>query len=156
MFHGTVKTYFPALNLEEEVYNYLAKSGALLDTPIERLSAMNAPAVDLYREHSIDLATQPLEIGICAQHNNGGLKGNIWWESDLRHLFPVGEVNGSHGVYRPGGAALNSGQVGSYRAAQFISRRYNTPSLHAKRIPDPGTGGNGKSYPACIPLSGTG
>ena len=64
------------------------------------------------------------EIAICAQHNNGGLKGNIWWESDLRHLFPVGEVNGSHGVYRPGGSALNSGQVGSYRAAYFISKRY--------------------------------
>ena len=74
---------------------------------------MNSPAVELYREHNIDLASEPLEIGVCAQHNNGGLKGNIWWESDLRHLFPVGEVNGSHGVYRPGGSALNSGQVGS-------------------------------------------
>ncbi|MGM0680565.1 MAG: preprotein translocase subunit YajC, partial [Pseudomonadota bacterium] len=32
---------------------------------------------------------------------NGGLAGNIWWESEnIRHLFPVGEVNGSHGVYR--------------------------------------------------------
>jgi len=36
-------------------------------------------------------------------------------------------VNGSHGVRRPGGSALNSGQVGSLRAAQFISRRYNAP-----------------------------
>jgi len=40
-------------------------------------------------------------------------------------FFPVGEVNGSHGVYRPGGAALNSGQVGSTRAAQYISAQYN-------------------------------
>jgi succinate dehydrogenase/fumarate reductase flavoprotein subunit len=52
------------------------------------------------------------------------LKGNIWWESDLKHLFPVGEANGTHGVYRPGGSSLNSGQVGSYRAALFISRHY--------------------------------
>ncbi len=94
-------------------------------TPIERLISLNSPAVELYREHHIDLSSEPLEIGVCAQHNNGGLKGNIWWESDLRHLFPVGEVNGSHGVYRPGGSALNSGQVGSSRAAEFISRRYN-------------------------------
>ena len=65
-----------------------------------------------------------LEIAVCAQHNNGGLKGDIWWESDLKHLFPVGEVNGSHGVYRPGGSALNSGQVGSYRAAWQIFRKY--------------------------------
>jgi hypothetical protein len=33
-------------------------------------------------------------------------------------------VNGSHGVYRPGGAALNSGQVGAFRAAEFIANRY--------------------------------
>jgi hypothetical protein len=39
----------------------------------------------------------------------------------------VGEVNGSHGVYRPGGSALNSGQVGSRRAAEFISCKYNLP-----------------------------
>ena len=83
--------------------------------------------MELYRDNGIDLSSEPLEIGICAQHNNGGLKSNIWWESDLRHLFPVGEVNGSHGVYRPGGSALNSGQVGSARAAEFISRRYNEP-----------------------------
>src|SRR5690606_27174769 len=37
--------------------------------------------------------------------------------------FPVGEAGGAHGVYRPGGAALNSGQVGATRAAQFIAAR---------------------------------
>jgi hypothetical protein len=52
------------------------------------------------------------------------LKGNIWWESNIKHLFPVGEVNGTHGVYRPGGSALNSGQVGGLRAALYIARRY--------------------------------
>jgi succinate dehydrogenase/fumarate reductase flavoprotein subunit len=114
--------------LDREVYNYLANSDSLQTTPVERLTAMNSPAVDIYREHGIDLASEPVEIGVSIQHNNGGLKGNIWWESDLKHLFPVGEANGSHGVYRPGGSALNSGQVGSYRAAEFISRRYNKPA----------------------------
>jgi succinate dehydrogenase/fumarate reductase flavoprotein subunit len=88
---------------------------------------MNPPAISIYRAHGVDIARKPLEIAVCAQHNNGGFKGNIWWESNVRHLFPVGEVNGSHGVRRPGGSALNSGQVGSLRAAQFISRRYYTP-----------------------------
>jgi succinate dehydrogenase/fumarate reductase flavoprotein subunit len=113
--------------LDREVYNYLFKSGALQSLPVERLISINDPAMELYRDNGIDLSSEPVEIGICAQHNNGGLKSNIWWESDLRHLFPVGEVNGSHGVYRPGGSALNSGQVGSARAAEFISRRYNDP-----------------------------
>jgi len=86
---------------------------------------MNPGAIDLYAEHGIDLAAEPLEIAVCAQHNNGGLAGNHWWEStNIKHLFPIGEVNGSHGVYRPGGSALNSGQVGGFRAAEFIANRY--------------------------------
>jgi len=111
-------------NLDSEVKNYLRNSCALKSSPIERLHSINAPAIALYKEQGIDPAREPLQIAVCAQHNNGGLKANIWWESDLRHLFPVGEVNGSHGVYRPGGAALNSGQVGSLRAAQYISKKY--------------------------------
>ena len=111
--------------LDPEVRRYLINSGSMQETPVARLIAMNSPAAELYREHNIDLSSEPLEIGVCAQHNNGGLKGNIWWESDLRHLFPVGEVNGSHGVRRPGGSALNAGQAGSWRASEFIKRRYN-------------------------------
>ncbi len=113
--------------LGPEALAYLERSGALFETPIERLRKMNRPAIDLYRDNGIDIASEPLEIAVCAQHNNGGLKGNIWWESNLRHLFPVGEVNGTHGIYRPGGSALNSGQVGGLRAALFIARRYADP-----------------------------
>jgi len=112
--------------LDEEAYTYLEKSGALFGTPIERLKKMNQPAIGLYMDRGIDITKEHLEIAVCAQHNNGGMKGNIWWESNIKHLFPVGEVNGTHGVYRPGGSALNSGQVGSLRAALFISKRYDT------------------------------
>jgi len=110
--------------LNEESHTYLKNSGALFGTPIERLAHMNQPAIDLYKNNGIDLTCELLEIAVCAQHNNGGLLGNLWWESNLRHFFPVGEVNGSFGVYRPGGSALNSTQVGSYRAAQFIHANY--------------------------------
>ncbi|HNR40887.1 MAG TPA: FAD-binding protein [Bacteroidales bacterium] len=118
---------FKPEELDPEVYNYLAYSDSLKPLPLERLEALNSPAISLYMDHGIDIRAEALEIGICAQHCNGGLKGNIWWESDLRHLFPVGEVNGSHGVYRPGGSSLNSGQVGGHRAAFFITKRYQTP-----------------------------
>jgi succinate dehydrogenase/fumarate reductase flavoprotein subunit len=120
---------FSTEDLDEEVKNYLMKSGAMVNSPVERLYSLNAPAVALYKDHGIDLEKEPLQVAVCAQHNNGGLKGNIWWESDLKHLFPVGEVNGSHGVYRPGGSALNAGQVGSYRAAQYITKRYKMPAV---------------------------
>ncbi len=117
--------------LRPEAYEYMQKSGALLPAPIERLEKMNPPAITLYRDHGIDLAREPLEIAVCAQHCNGGLKGNIWWESNIRHLFPVGEANGSHGVYRPGGSALNAGQVGSLRAALYIAHRCRENPLAA-------------------------
>lgn len=112
-----------------EAYRYLEQSGALFGTPIERLAKMNQPAIDLYRRQGIDLAREPLRIAVCAQHNNGGLAANRWWESNLAHFFPVGEVCGTLGVYRPGGSALNSTQVGSYRAAQYINARYRQAPL---------------------------
>jgi succinate dehydrogenase/fumarate reductase flavoprotein subunit len=107
-----------------EARTYLERSGALLPTPIARLRKMNLPAVELFKRHGIDLGRRPLEAAVSAQHNNGGFKGGIWWESDVRHLFPVGEVCGTHGVRRPGGSALNAGQVGSARAARWIVSRY--------------------------------
>ncbi len=116
---------FDFADLSEEAQDYLRKSQAMAETPIERLRLMNPAAVDLYMDHGIDIMKEPLEIAVCAQHNNGGLAGNVWWEStNIKHLFPVGEVNGSHGVARPGGSALNSGQVGGFRAAEYIANRY--------------------------------
>lgn len=113
--------------LSSEAFEYLRKSEALLDTPIARLRKMNPGAIELYRDHGIDIEREPLEVAVCAQHNNGGLAANHWWESlNIKHLFPIGEVNGSHGVYRPGGSALNSGQVGGFRAAEYIANRYKT------------------------------
>jgi succinate dehydrogenase/fumarate reductase flavoprotein subunit len=109
--------------LHDEPRQYLEKCGATGHTPVERLASMNQPALDFYLAHGIDLRRDRLEIAVCAQHNNGGLTGDIWWESTLSGLFPVGEVNGSHGVRRPGGASLNAGQVGALRAALLIANR---------------------------------
>jgi succinate dehydrogenase/fumarate reductase flavoprotein subunit len=111
-------------DLEEEALIYLKKTGTLQKTPIERLAFMNQPAIDIYKKHGIDLWKEPLEIAVCAQHNNGGLAVNRWWESNIPHTFVVGEMAGAHGVKRPGGAALNSGQTGSLRAAEFIANVY--------------------------------
>ena len=116
--------------LSAEARDYLVRSKAGAGTPLERLAAMNPGAIALYGDHGIDLAAEPLEIAVCAQHNNGGLAANAWWEStNTAHLFPVGEVSGTHGVYRPGGSALNSGQVGGFRAAEYIAARYRSDTL---------------------------
>lgn len=108
--------------LPEEALEYLTRSEALLQTPIERLRKMNPNAIEMYRDWGIDLAAEPLEIAVCAQHNNGGLAVDAYWRSiNIEGLYPIGEVAGTHGVARPGGSALNAGQVGAYRAAERIA-----------------------------------
>ena len=113
-------TELPYDTLSEEARTYLAKAGATFGTPLQRLAHMNAPAIELYRSKGVDLAAQMLEIALCAQHNNGGMDVDAFWQSNLCGLYVVGEAAGTHGVYRPGGSALNAGQCGAYRAAQYI------------------------------------
>ncbi len=125
---------FDETMLSEEALEYLKNSDGLWNTPIERLQHMNPDAIELYQSHGINIREELLEIAVCAQHNNGGLSGNKWWESNVKHLFPVGEVNGTHGVYRPGGSALNSGQVGSLRAAQYIAHRYTEEAMDVETL----------------------
>jgi len=111
-------------DLEPEAFEYLRNADATQKTPIERLAHMNPLAVEIYRENGIDLHKEPLEIDVCAQHNNGGFAVNRWWESSIRHTFVIGEMAGTHGVKRPGGSALNAGQVGGLRAAEYIAHAY--------------------------------
>ena len=109
--------------LPEEAYTYLEKSGALFGTPIERLKTMNEGAIALYLDHGIDLWAEPLEIAVCAQHCNGGVAVDGNWQSRVKGLYVAGEAAGTFGVYRPGGSALNSTQVGSLRASEHIAKR---------------------------------
>lgn len=117
------KTELNYNEIGEEARQYLKQAGACFGTPIERLRHMNAPAVAFYKDHGIDLEKEPLEIALCAQHNNGGLSVNTWWQTNVAGFFAVGEVSATHGIHRPGGSALNAGQVGAFRAAEYITER---------------------------------
>ncbi|NIA07310.1 MAG: FAD-binding protein [Actinobacteria bacterium] len=116
---------FALEDLAEEALVYLKTTAALQEKPIDRLAHMNPLAIDIYKDNGIDLWSQPLEIAVCAQHNNGGFAVNKWWESNIPHTFVIGEMAGTHGVKRPGGSALNAGQVGGLRAAEYIVNVYN-------------------------------
>lgn len=115
----------------EEAYSYLCNCGSLGETPIERLAKMNTPAIELYASYGVDLYKEPLEIAVSAQHCNGGVSVDKWYESTVDGLFVIGEAAGVFGVQRPGGSALNSTQVGSIRAAEKIASR-----LHEKQNND--------------------
>ena len=108
-------------DLGEEALEYLRKTGATQAAPIERLGHMNPPAVEVYAENGIDLRAEPLEIAVCAQHMNGGFAVDKWWRSSIARTFVIGEMAGTHGVKRPGGSALNAGQVGAMRCAEYIA-----------------------------------
>ncbi len=112
--------------LSKEAFDYLKSADALLNTPIERLAHMNQPAIDFYLSNGVDLRKERLEIALCAQHMNGGAMVDHWWESTVKNLSVIGEAAGTHGVYRPGGSALNAGQVGAARAARKISKDVET------------------------------
>ncbi len=107
--------------LSEEAYSYLKNSDALIELPIKRLEKMNKKAIDLYMSNGIDLYNEPLRVAVCAQHNNGGINVDLNWETNVKGLYVAGEAAGTFGVYRPGGSALNSTQVGSMRAAESIA-----------------------------------
>ena len=107
-------------HLSSEAYEYLKNAQALFGTPIERLKKMNMPAVELYASKGCNIEKEYLEIALCAQHCNGGIAVDMWWQTNIPGFFAAGECAGTHGIARPGGAALNSGQAGSLRAAQYI------------------------------------
>jgi succinate dehydrogenase/fumarate reductase flavoprotein subunit len=119
---------FDPAGIGETARSYLEQSGALEGgTPVGRLMRLNPQAYELYRSRGIDLAKDPLEIDVLPQHHNGGAAVDIWWESSLKHLFVIGECAGTHGVRRPGGSALNAGQVGGLRASLRIAARRAAP-----------------------------
>ena len=118
---GPGKEPFRLENLEPEAFSYLDRNKALQASPIERLEFMNPLAIEIYSENGIDIRTEPLEIAVCAQHNNGGFVVDKWWQSNIPGVFVIGEMAGTHGVKRPGGSALNAGQAGGLRAAEYIA-----------------------------------
>ncbi|MEM7465122.1 MAG: FAD-binding protein, partial [Pseudomonadota bacterium] len=122
--------------LDEDVGTYLANAGARQEMPIDRLRHMNPLAIELYRRYKVDIAADPLEFAVNNQHMNGGIATDTWGRTSLQGCYAVGEAAGTHGVTRPGGAALNAGQVFGTRAAEHIAgsglaRTANTSDISA-------------------------
>jgi succinate dehydrogenase / fumarate reductase, flavoprotein subunit len=109
--------------LDDDVRAYLSNSGALLAQPIDRLRKMNPLSIELYKRYKYDITQDPLEFAINNQHMNGGLAVDTWGATNLEGCYAVGESAGTHGVTRPGGAALNAGQVFGTRCAEHVAGR---------------------------------
>ncbi|MEX8519668.1 MAG: FAD-binding protein [Leptothrix sp. (in: b-proteobacteria)] len=126
-------TAFDLSRLDADVTSYLQKSGALLATPIERLRKMNPLSIELYKRYKFDITQAPLPFAMNNQHMNGGLAVDVWGRTSLAGCYAVGEAAGTHGVTRPGGAALSAGQVFGTRCAEHIASR---PAEAAQPLPE--------------------
>lgn len=115
--------------LDDDVRSYLMNAGATQATPIDRLGHMNPLAIELYKRYKVDIAADPLEFAVNNQHMNGGIAVDIWGRTNIAGIYAVGEAAGTHGATRPGGSALNAGQVFGTRVAEHIaaSGRAKTP-----------------------------
>ncbi len=114
---------FSLERLDDDVRAYLANSNALFALPIDRLRKINPLSIELYKRYKYDITRDPLEFAINNQHMNGGLAVDTWGATSLEGCYAVGEAAGTHGVTRPGGAALNAGQVFGTRCAEHIAAR---------------------------------
>ncbi|MBP7241260.1 FAD-binding protein [Amaricoccus sp.] len=114
---------FDLADLDDDVRAYLGAAGAGQGTPIARLAHMNPLAIELYRRYKVDIAAAPLEFAVNNQHMNGGIAVDVWGRTSLAGCYAVGEAAGTHGVTRPGGAALNAGQVFGTRVAEHVAAR---------------------------------
>jgi succinate dehydrogenase/fumarate reductase flavoprotein subunit len=106
--------------LDDDVRGYLADADALLPTPIERLRRMNPLSIELFARYRHDLTREPLAFNVNHQHMNGGIAVDVWGRTSVEGCYAIGEAAGTHGVTRPGGAALIAGQVFALRAATHI------------------------------------
>ena len=121
-------------NLDDDVRTYLENNEALQDLPIERLERMNPLAIELYKMHGHNVRELPLPFNVSNQHMNGGIAVDIWNRSSLEGCYAVGEVAGTHGVTRPGGAALNAGQVSGMRCAKHMAANRSTEKVELNAV----------------------
>ena len=118
---------FDLARLDPDVRAYLKNAGALLEKPLDRLRKMNPLSIELYKRYKYDITRDPLEFAVNNQHMNGGLAVDGWGATSLDGCYAVGEAAGTHGVTRPGGAALNAGQVLGTRCAEHAAAGRNVP-----------------------------
>ena len=84
-----------------------------LSSPLVRLKEINQPTIDWFANLQIYIEkNEPVEVAVCGQHFQGGVKIDVQGRTRVPGLWAVGEVaGGQHGANRPGGNALMDCQV---------------------------------------------
>ena len=87
-------------------------------------------------KYGIDITKEPIPVVPAVHFACGGIKVNMWSETDMKRLFAVGEVacTGVHGANRLASTSLLEGLVFGWRAAERIKQRWNEFS---QEFPEP-------------------
>ena len=110
------------INWSTEAKEYLLSAGGRRQKSVWKGLRSSTFRLLIFSKVKVDLSKEPLEIAVCAQHINGGADVDINWQTSVENLFAVGETAGTFGIYRPGGSALNSTQVGALRVSEYIAQ----------------------------------
>ena len=98
-------------------------------SPFARLSEINPKTIRWFRDRGIDIAAgDRIEIGVCAQHFQGGIRIDRHARTTVPALFAAGEcAGGQHGANRPGGHSLLDcqvfGRIAGEEAARYVLAR---------------------------------
>ncbi len=88
--------------------------------------------------YGVDIAKEPIPVVPAAHYFCGGIKTDLWGQTDIAKCYAVGEVacTGLHGANRLASTSLLEGVVWGARAARHIAETYDEdPRLHFKQIP---------------------
>ena len=100
------------------------------EKPYERLRELSPEAYHLLLEKGIDPAKSAVEVSVQVRGYLGGLKTDAHFESNIRHLFPIGEAAACLGIYAPEGTSLSSAMTSASAAAQYIAlQKGQNPSV---------------------------
>lgn len=88
--------------------------------------------------YAVDIAKDPIPVVPAAHYFCGGIRTDLWGQTDISKCYAVGEVacTGLHGANRLASTSLLEGLVWGARAVRHIAETYDEePRLHFKNIP---------------------